>query len=158
MPSTRSKFRALSAAIVLLFAFAVPATAQLSFKPTAEAVQERGADQSHETGGDDEIRLMRGNCLGERHIPAGPVGILGKLDEKGGQSALLGAPQPTGAGAIGANGHDLGGIVGIGSIQQGLQQCPGTGHQDDDPSGDRQARLMHGVLTGSTGGDTQTSD
>src|SRR4051794_27812283 len=40
MPSTLSNFRALSAAIVLLFAFAHPAAAQLSFKPTAEAVQE----------------------------------------------------------------------------------------------------------------------
>jgi formate dehydrogenase subunit gamma len=40
MPSSLSKFRALSAAIVLLFAFALPAAAQLSFKPTAEAVQE----------------------------------------------------------------------------------------------------------------------
>src|ERR1700738_4065049 len=40
MPSSLSNFRALSAAIVLLFAFAHPAAAQLSFKPTAEAVQE----------------------------------------------------------------------------------------------------------------------
>src|SRR4051794_41855218 len=40
MPSTLSNFRALSAAIVLLFAFAHPAAAQLSFKPTAEAVHE----------------------------------------------------------------------------------------------------------------------
>jgi formate dehydrogenase subunit gamma len=40
MPSSLSKLRALSAAIVLLFAFALPAAAQLSFKPTAEAVQE----------------------------------------------------------------------------------------------------------------------
>jgi formate dehydrogenase subunit gamma len=40
MPSSLSKFRAFSAAIVLLFAFALPAAAQLSFKPTAEAVQE----------------------------------------------------------------------------------------------------------------------
>jgi len=40
MPSSLSKLRALSAAIVLLFTFAHPAAAQLSFKPTAEAVQE----------------------------------------------------------------------------------------------------------------------
>jgi formate dehydrogenase subunit gamma len=40
MPSSLSSLRALSAAIVLLFAFAHPAAAQLSFKPTAEAVQE----------------------------------------------------------------------------------------------------------------------
>jgi formate dehydrogenase subunit gamma len=40
MPSSLSNLRALSAAIVLLFAFAHPAAAQLSFKPTAEAVQE----------------------------------------------------------------------------------------------------------------------
>ena len=40
MPSSLSKLRALSAAIVLLFAFALPAAAQLSFKPTAEAVHE----------------------------------------------------------------------------------------------------------------------
>ena len=40
MPSSLSKLRALSAAIMLLFAFALPAAAQLSFKPTAEAVQE----------------------------------------------------------------------------------------------------------------------
>ncbi len=40
MPSSLSTLRALSAAIVLLFAFAHPAAAQLSFKPTAEAVQE----------------------------------------------------------------------------------------------------------------------
>src|SRR3979411_2149674 len=40
MPSSLSKLRALSAAIVLLFTFALPAAAQLSFKPTAEAVQE----------------------------------------------------------------------------------------------------------------------
>src|SRR4051812_14337511 len=40
MPSSLSNFRALCAAIALLFAFAHPAAAQLSFKPTAEAVQE----------------------------------------------------------------------------------------------------------------------
>jgi formate dehydrogenase subunit gamma len=40
MPSSLSKIRALGAAIVLLFTFALPAAAQLSFKPTAEAVQE----------------------------------------------------------------------------------------------------------------------
>ena len=40
MPISISTLRALSAAIVLLFAFAHPAAAQLSFKPTAEAVQE----------------------------------------------------------------------------------------------------------------------
>ena len=40
MPSSLSKLRALSAAIVLLFTFALPAAAQLSFNPTAESVQE----------------------------------------------------------------------------------------------------------------------
>jgi formate dehydrogenase subunit gamma len=40
MPSSLSNLKALSAAIALLFAFAHPAAAQLSFKPTAEAVQE----------------------------------------------------------------------------------------------------------------------
>jgi formate dehydrogenase subunit gamma len=40
MPSSLSNLRALSAAIALLFVFAHPAAAQLSFKPTAEAVQE----------------------------------------------------------------------------------------------------------------------
>jgi formate dehydrogenase subunit gamma len=40
MPSSLSNLRALSAAILLLFAFAAPVAAQLSFKPTAEAVQE----------------------------------------------------------------------------------------------------------------------
>jgi formate dehydrogenase subunit gamma len=40
MPSSLSNLRALCAAIALLFACAHPAAAQLSFKPTAEAVQE----------------------------------------------------------------------------------------------------------------------
>ena len=40
MPSSLSNFRAICAAVALLFAFAHPAAAQLSFKPTAEAVQE----------------------------------------------------------------------------------------------------------------------
>jgi formate dehydrogenase subunit gamma len=40
MPSSLSNLRALCAAIALLFVFAHPAAAQLSFKPTAEAVQE----------------------------------------------------------------------------------------------------------------------
>jgi len=40
MPSSLSNLRALCAAIALLFTFAHPAAAQLSFKPTAEAVQE----------------------------------------------------------------------------------------------------------------------
>jgi formate dehydrogenase subunit gamma len=40
MPSSLSNLRALCATIALLFAFAHPAAAQLSFKPTAEAVQE----------------------------------------------------------------------------------------------------------------------
>ena len=40
MPSSLSNLRAVCAAIVLLFAVAHPAAAQLSFKPTAEAVQE----------------------------------------------------------------------------------------------------------------------
>jgi formate dehydrogenase subunit gamma len=40
MPSSLSKLRALSAVTILLFTFALPAAAQLSFKPTAEAVQE----------------------------------------------------------------------------------------------------------------------
>jgi formate dehydrogenase subunit gamma len=40
MPSSLSNLRALCAAVALLFAFAHPAAAQLSFKPTAEAVQE----------------------------------------------------------------------------------------------------------------------
>ena len=40
MPSSLKSLRALYAAIALLFAFAHPAAAQLSFKPTAEAVQE----------------------------------------------------------------------------------------------------------------------
>ena len=40
MPSSLSKLRALSAGIVLLFTFALPAAAQLSFKPTAESVHE----------------------------------------------------------------------------------------------------------------------
>jgi hypothetical protein len=125
---------------------------------TTEAVQECWTDEPHETCGDDEIRLMRGNRLGERHIPAGTIGVLGELDDKGGQPALLGASQPTSAGSVCADRHNLGGIIGAGSVQQGLQQRPSTGHQDNDPSGDRQAELVHGVLTGSTGGDIQTSD
>jgi formate dehydrogenase subunit gamma len=40
MASSLSNLRALGAAIVLLFAFAHPAAAQVSFRPTAEAVQE----------------------------------------------------------------------------------------------------------------------
>ena len=40
MPSSLSNLRALCAAIALLVAFAHPAAAQLTFKPTAEAVQE----------------------------------------------------------------------------------------------------------------------
>ncbi|MBR1153290.1 formate dehydrogenase subunit gamma [Bradyrhizobium sp. JYMT SZCCT0428] len=40
MPSSLSHLRALCAAIALLFVFAHPAAAQLTFKPTAEAVQE----------------------------------------------------------------------------------------------------------------------
>jgi formate dehydrogenase subunit gamma len=40
MPSSLSSLRALCTAIALLFVFAHPAAAQLSFKPTAEAVQE----------------------------------------------------------------------------------------------------------------------
>ncbi|MBR1286316.1 formate dehydrogenase subunit gamma [Bradyrhizobium sp. AUGA SZCCT0177] len=40
MPSSLSHLRALCAAIALLFVFAHPASAQLTFKPTAEAVQE----------------------------------------------------------------------------------------------------------------------
>ena len=40
MPSSLSNLRALCAAIALLFVFAHPAAAQLSFKPTAESVQE----------------------------------------------------------------------------------------------------------------------
>jgi formate dehydrogenase subunit gamma len=40
MPSSLSNLRALCAAIALLFALAHPAAAQLSFKPTAESVQE----------------------------------------------------------------------------------------------------------------------
>ena len=41
MPSSLSiLIRAICAAVALLFAFAHPAAAQLSFKPTAEAVQE----------------------------------------------------------------------------------------------------------------------
>ena len=40
MPSFLSHVRALGAAMVLLFAFAHPAAAQISFKPTAESVQE----------------------------------------------------------------------------------------------------------------------
>jgi len=40
MPSSLSNLRAICAAVALLFAFAHPAAAQLSFKPTAEAVQE----------------------------------------------------------------------------------------------------------------------
>jgi formate dehydrogenase subunit gamma len=40
MPSYLSNFRAICAAVVLLITFAHPAAAQLSFKPTAEAVQE----------------------------------------------------------------------------------------------------------------------
>jgi formate dehydrogenase subunit gamma len=40
MPSSLSHLRTLSAAIMLLFAFAHPAAAQLSFNPTAQSVQE----------------------------------------------------------------------------------------------------------------------
>jgi formate dehydrogenase subunit gamma len=40
MPGSLSTLKALCAALALLFAFAHPASAQLSFKPTAEAVQE----------------------------------------------------------------------------------------------------------------------
>src|SRR5215210_9465103 len=40
MSKTISSFRTVCAALVLLFAFTLPAAAQLSFKPTAEAVQE----------------------------------------------------------------------------------------------------------------------
>ena len=40
MPSTLSHLRAIGVAMLLVFAFAQPAAAQLSFKPTAEAVHE----------------------------------------------------------------------------------------------------------------------
>src|SRR4051794_28720757 len=40
MLKTNSSLRAMCAALLLLFAFALPAAAQLSFKPTAEAVRE----------------------------------------------------------------------------------------------------------------------
>jgi len=40
MPSPLSQLRAIGVAMLLLFAFAQPAAAQLSFKPTAEAVHE----------------------------------------------------------------------------------------------------------------------
>src|SRR5215210_7391883 len=40
MSKTISSFRTVCAALVLLFAFTLPAAAQLSFKPTAESVHE----------------------------------------------------------------------------------------------------------------------
>ena len=73
--------------------------------------------------------------------------MLGQLDDEGGQPVFLRASQPTGAGTVRAYGDDLGRVAGAGGIQQSLQQRPDAGHQDNDPGRNRQAKLVHGVLT-----------
>jgi formate dehydrogenase subunit gamma len=72
MPGYLSNLRAIGAAIVLLLAFAYPAAAQISFKPTAEAVQEDKLLNALKEGGSINGRISIPDSMASSLIqPAG---------------------------------------------------------------------------------------
>ncbi len=71
----------------------------------------------------------------------------GQLDDEDGQLTLLSPPQPARTRPVRADRDDLGGVIGTSRVKQGLQQGSDAGYQDNDPGRDRQAKLVHGVLT-----------
>ena len=102
----------------------------------AEEPEEGRSDESHETGQDDEVGLVRGDRLGELHVPVDPVVELGRLDDEGGDAGPLGAGQALDVVAVGADGDDLGPVVRSRRrcVDQGLQIGATTGDEDDETS------------------------
>jgi hypothetical protein len=86
----------------------------------SEAIQECRAQKPHETGGDYQIRRVRGNRLRERRIPRSPIRMPGHLHDERRQLTFLSLAQPAGTRPISADSDDLGGVVGTGRVQQSL--------------------------------------
>ena len=58
--------------------------------PAAERVEERGAEDLHEARGDHEVGLVRGDGVGQRDVPGGPVGVVAQRAGEGGDAAAAG--------------------------------------------------------------------
>jgi hypothetical protein len=70
-----------------------------------------------------------------------------QLDDERGQLALFRSPQSGRTRPVRTDRDDLRGVIGTSRIKQSLQQRADAGYQDNDPGRDRQAKLVHGVLT-----------
>ena len=99
----------------------------------AEQAEEGRPDELHEAGEDDEIGLVRGDRLGQRHVPVGPVVEVGGLDDEGRDAGPLGPGQALDAVAVGADGDDLGAVVRLlRRVDQGLEIGATTRDEDDE--------------------------
>jgi hypothetical protein len=100
-------------------------------EPAAVRRQEVAADQLHEAGRDDQVRLVAGHRRGQGPVPRGPVReVLDPVHERR-QPGPLRTGQALDAVAVGADGNDLRAVRRVGGcVEQGLEV--GAGPRDED--------------------------
>ena len=81
-------------------------------QPAAERLEDRRADELHEAGRDDQVRLVRGELGGQRAVPGGAVGMVGERRRRRSAGRGAAARSRPAASPVGADGDDLGRVAG----------------------------------------------
>ena len=104
------------------------------------------SEDLHEAGRDDEVGVVRPDCVGEGRVPARPVRVVGNRDDEGGDSPSLRAVQPGDGRAVGAHRDDLAaeGRV-VAGIEDRLEVGAGAGDEDDETHGANLSRRVSGA-------------
>jgi hypothetical protein len=106
----------------------------------AEPGEERRSEDLHEPGGDDQVRIVGGDGVGEGGVPGGAVdgavrgAVVPEAHDDGFGLRLERAVQGGDAGTVGDDGDDLD-VDRVGLVEQGLEEGPGAGGEDDDARG-----------------------
>ena len=100
-----------------------------------ELTEERLAEDAHEARGDDPVRREPAHRVRQRTVPGRAVGVIGRTDDRGGQSGGPGAGHGL-ALAIGDQAdHPVGAVGPVGRVQDALRERAGTGGQEYDLAG-----------------------
>jgi hypothetical protein len=97
-----------------------------------EAAQERGVDELHVAGEDDELDAGAGQPVGHRRVARAAVRVLGDREDAGGDTRGGGALERAGAGLVGADGDDLDALAAVDAVEDRLEVGALAGGEDAD--------------------------
>ena len=95
--------------------------------------EERGVEQLHVAGEDDELDAGACEPVGHRGVARVAVGVLGDREDAAGHARRGGALERAGAGLVRADGDDLDAVAPVDAVEDRLQVRALAGREDADP-------------------------